>query len=58
MRLSISALEEQEQPVRRSEEPRKREEHREDRQQKNVLDEVPQYNPFADAFKNQEFSDN
>lgn len=57
MRLSISALEEQEQPARRSEEPRKREEPREDRQQKNVLDEVPQYNPFADAFKNQEFSE-
>lgn len=58
MRLSISALEEESQKAKRSEEVKKREENRSEhaKQQKTMLDEVPQYNPFADAFKDQEFS--
>ena len=63
MRLSISALEErpesERQPRHGGEESRKKKEDRreERQQQKAALDEVPQYNPFADAFKSQEFSE-
>ncbi|MFC2593633.1 MAG: S1 RNA-binding domain-containing protein [Fretibacterium sp.] len=58
MRLSISALEEQDHPARHGEESHhKREEPRENRrQQQNAHDEEPQFNPFADAFRSQDFS--
>ena len=58
MRLSISALEEGVPSEKRAETEKKREEYRPDqgRQQKAQLDEVPHYNPFAEAFKDQNFS--
>ena len=57
MRLSISALEEQEHPARHGEESHKKEEARESRrQQQSAHDEEPQFNPFVDAFRSQDFS--
>lgn len=58
MRLSISALEEESQRAKRAEEAKKREENRAEhpRQQKAPVEEVPQYNPFADAFNKQNLS--
>ena len=57
MRLSISALEEQEHQARHGEESHKREEPREGRrQQQSTHDEEPHFNPFADAFRSQDFS--
>ncbi|NLL37622.1 MAG: S1 RNA-binding domain-containing protein [Fretibacterium sp.] len=52
MRLSIKELEIGAQKERRPEEGKRHEEHHpEETQQRVTLDEVPQYNPFAEAFK-------